>query len=74
MRYCLYRQMSGLSKWIGNEFKGFAQQDPTVMNFVILLVVGMTTEVMSNPATAQLFLPIVRDMVRPLNSYIIVRL
>ncbi|XP_052788848.1 solute carrier family 13 member 2-like [Mya arenaria] len=55
-------QLSGLSVWIGNLFRDFARQDPTVMMFVILIVVGFTTEVMSNPATAQLYLPILRDM------------
>ncbi|XP_052788849.1 Na(+)/citrate cotransporter-like [Mya arenaria] len=55
-------QISGLSVWIGNEFKAFGQSEPIVLNAIILVVVGMVTEVMSNPATAQLFIPILRDM------------
>ncbi|WAR31880.1 S13A5-like protein [Mya arenaria] len=56
------RRISGLSVWIGNEFKAFGQSEPIVLNAIILVVVGMVTEVMSNPATAQLFIPILRDM------------
>ncbi|KAH3792226.1 Na(+)/citrate cotransporter-like [Dreissena polymorpha] len=55
-------QESGLSKWIGRELRVFGAQSPTVMCFVVVTVVSLVTEVMSNPATAQLFVPIVRDM------------
>ncbi|WAR31881.1 S13A5-like protein [Mya arenaria] len=42
--------------------QAFGQSEPIVLNVIILVVVGMVTEVMSNPATAQLFIPILRDM------------
>ncbi|XP_052788062.1 solute carrier family 13 member 2-like isoform X2 [Mya arenaria] len=55
-------QESGLSTWIGEELKLLGGLHPLVMNLLILTVVSFVTEVMSNPATAQLFVPILRDM------------
>ena len=55
--------MSGLSAWIGDQFKQFAGFSPLFMSLIVLLVVGFNTEIMSNPASAQLFVPILRDMV-----------
>lgn len=63
LRTLFHLQMSGLSTWIGKEFKEFAGFNPLLMSLIILLVVSFNTEVMSNPATAQLFIPILRDMV-----------
>ncbi|WAR02986.1 S13A2-like protein [Mya arenaria] len=53
---------SGLSEWLGNELTFFQKYDPWVMNLIISLIVAGATEVTSNTATAQLLLPVLRNM------------
>ncbi|XP_052788813.1 solute carrier family 13 member 2-like [Mya arenaria] len=55
-------QESGLSTWIGEQLKLLGGFHPLVMDLLILTVVSFITELMSNSATVQLVVPILRDM------------
>ncbi|XP_045172068.2 Na(+)/citrate cotransporter-like [Mercenaria mercenaria] len=53
---------SGLSLWVGNELKVFANMDMWVMNLVICLIVAGVTNVTSNTASATLLMPILAQL------------
>lgn len=50
--------LSGLSKYLGEQLRSFADYDEWVMNLIICCIVAGATEVTSNTATSQLLLPI----------------
>ena len=55
---------SGLSSWLGSQFEVLQVLPKEAMVLVVCLVVTMMTEVVSNTATALVFLPVLREMVR----------
>lgn len=60
---------SGLSTWIGEQLTYLAVLPPTLIVILIVTFASFLTEVVSNITTANIFLPVVRDLVRSsLNS------
>ena len=57
-------QQSGLSDWIGSNLALFKDVPPALIAFTISAMVATMTEFISNVATATLFLPILRKLVR----------
>ena len=57
-------QESGLSDWIGDKLVLFGSVPREVIALSVSFLVASLTEVISNVATATLFLPILRSLVR----------
>lgn len=60
---CLMQQ-SGLSDWIGDKLSLFENLPRELIAVLISFLVAGLTEVISNVATASLFLPILKVLVR----------
>ena len=56
-------QDSGLSNWLGNELKVFADNEPWVMNLIFTFIITAATGVTSNTAMATLLMPILSSVV-----------
>ena len=61
--YFLCMQESGLSEWISNKLTLFEELPREVIALSISFLVASLTEVISNVATATLFLPILKALV-----------
>lgn len=57
-------QVSGLSKWLGDQLSPLQSIPPWAIAIVVCLMIATFTECTSNVATATLFLPILASMVR----------
>eukprot|EP00057_Strongylocentrotus_purpuratus_P033167 XP_790428.3 PREDICTED: solute carrier family 13 member 5 [Strongylocentrotus purpuratus] len=55
-------KVSGLSAWLGGQFKEFSALSPAALAIIISTVVATFTEVTSNTATATIFLPIFAEL------------
>lgn len=53
---------SGLSDWLGNELKVFANNEPWVTNLIFAIIISLATEVTSNTAMATLLLPVMASV------------
>lgn len=53
---------SGLSDWLGNELKVFADNEPWVMNLIFTFIITAATGVTSNTAMATLLMPILSSV------------
>lgn len=53
---------SGLSDWLGNELKVFANNEPWVTNVIFVIIISLATEVTSNTAMATLLLPVMASV------------
>lgn len=56
-------QVSGLTCWLGSKLLGLQSLPPVSIALLITILVAMVTEVLSNTATATLFLPVVASLV-----------
>lgn len=56
-------QVSGLSKWLGDQMSPLQSIPPWAIAIVVCLMIATFTECTSNVATATLFLPILASMV-----------
>lgn len=54
--------VSGLSRWMGHQLASFSFMSPQCIIFVISTLVAFITEVVSNSATATIFLPIMAQL------------
>ncbi|XP_074641728.1 Na(+)/citrate cotransporter-like isoform X2 [Tubulanus polymorphus] len=55
-------QASGLSKWLGTVLSGLKNLEPSVVIFILTIVIALVTNLFSNTATATLMLPILADL------------
>ncbi|BFZ19037.1 hypothetical protein BsWGS_22076 [Bradybaena similaris] len=55
-------EVSGLSKWIGDELQFFATWDKLAVLFLVCYITSAATEIMSNVAVATLLLPILAQL------------
>lgn len=59
--------VSGLSKWMGHQLASFSFMSPQCIIFVVSVIVAFITEVVSNSATATIFLPIMAQLATDLH-------
>lgn len=59
-------QVSGLSKWMGDQMTPLQNIPPWGIAIILCLLIATFTECTSNVATATLFLPVLASMVRPI--------
>lgn len=57
-------QVSGLSKWMGDQMTPLQNIPPWAIAIILCLLIATFTECTSNVATATLFLPVLASMVR----------
>lgn len=55
-------KMSGLSHWLGDQLAGLNALPHFAILTIVCLITTWTTEVVSNTATANIFLPILAEM------------
>lgn len=66
--FCLCEpQVSGLSRWVGHQLSSFGFMSPQCIIFVVSVIVAFITEVVSNSATATIFLPIMAQLATDLH-------
>eukprot|EP00093_Oithona_nana_P005229 05229.XXX_19647_17798_1 [CDS] Oithona nana genome sequencing. len=53
---------SGLSDWIAEKMEGLSQLNPWQINLIISILAAIITEFVSNTATANIFVPILRNL------------
>lgn len=59
--------VSGLSRWMGHQLSSFDFMSPQCIIFVVSVIVAFITEVVSNSATATIFLPIMAQLATDLH-------
>ncbi|KAK8767056.1 hypothetical protein V5799_006168 [Amblyomma americanum] len=59
--------VSGLSRWMGHQLSSFGFMSPQCIIFVVSVIVAFITEVVSNSATATIFLPIMAQLATDLH-------
>ncbi|KAL3258951.1 hypothetical protein MRX96_016619 [Rhipicephalus microplus] len=59
--------VSGLSRWMGHQLSSFGFMSPQCIIFVVSGIVAFITEVVSNSATATIFLPIMAQLATDLH-------
>lgn len=59
--------VSGLSRWMGHQLASFSFMSPQCIIFVVSVIVAFITEVVSNSATATIFLPIMAQLATDLH-------
>ena len=64
-------QDSGLSDWLGNELKVFADNEPWVMNLIFTFIITAATGVTSNTAMATLLMPILSSVVSIIFTHVV---
>ena len=60
---------SGLSQSVGENLAGLRHLPPTLVSFLLLLIVSATTAVTSNVATASIFLPVVSGLAQSMGVH-----
>ncbi|XP_071951571.1 Na(+)/citrate cotransporter-like isoform X2 [Antedon mediterranea] len=55
---------SGLSKWIGIQLSSLDQVPPAILLFAITILIAFLTEFTSNTSTANIFLPLMAELVK----------
>ena len=55
-------QASGLSDWIAEKMEGLSQLNPWQINLIISILAAIITEFVSNTATANIIVPILRNL------------
>ena len=53
---------SGLSTWMAEKLKNLDSFEPWIINVMISIVAALVTEFVSNTATANIFVPILREL------------
>ena len=61
-------QDSGLSVWLASQMSVFSNIPPWAMIFAICLIVSFSTEVTSNTAICTIFMPILAELVSPIQT------
>ncbi|EDV21875.1 uncharacterized protein TRIADDRAFT_12696, partial [Trichoplax adhaerens] len=60
-------ELSGLSNWLGQQMNVFSSLAPFLVQLLICIIICFLTEIMSNTATATIFLPLVGQLAQSMN-------